>query len=122
LREEKEAKPVQSSIDLGGGDFCFRKKENIRRMIPDQSPQSANCSRPSKPPAVPSKNPHYCWRGFTKPPLLVESRTDVENSETIFFLPFLDALKMALAGTFSKEPGLKTGGWRKVYREEPQSL
>jgi hypothetical protein len=40
--------------------------------------------------------------------LLVESRTDVENSKTIFFLPFLAALKMALTGTFSKEPGLKT--------------
>jgi hypothetical protein len=79
-------------------------------MIPDQSPQSANCSRPSKPPAVPSKNPHYCWGGFSKPPVLVKSRIDVDMSETIFFLPFLTALKMALAGAFSKEPRLKTGG------------
>jgi hypothetical protein len=57
-----------------------------------------------------------------KAPLLVESRTNVEKSETIFFLPFLATLKMALAGAISKEPGLKTGGWREVYLEEPQSL
>jgi hypothetical protein len=91
-------------------------------MIPDQSPQNTNCNRPSKPPAVPSKNPHCCWGGFSKPPFLVKSRTNVEMSETIFFLPFLAALKMALAGAFSKEPRLKIGGWREVNLEEPQSL
>jgi hypothetical protein len=91
-------------------------------LIPDQSPKSANCSRPSKPSAVPSKNPQCYWGGFSKPSFLVKFRTNVEMSETIFFLPFLAALKMALAGAFSKEPRLKTRGWREVYLEEPQSL
>jgi hypothetical protein len=66
---------------------------------------------------------HQCyWGGFSKPSFLVKFRTNVEMSETIFFLPFLAALKMALAGAFSKEPRLKTRGWREVYLEEPQSL
>jgi hypothetical protein len=47
---------------------------------------------------------------FQSPPFLVKSRIDVEMFETIFFLSFLAALKVALAGAFSKEPRLKTGG------------
>jgi hypothetical protein len=79
-------------------------------LIPDQSPQGPNCSRPSKPPTVPSQNPHCYWGGLTKPPLLVESRTKVKSSEAIFFFPFLVALKIARAGAFPIKPRLKTRG------------
>ena len=43
LGDEKEAKPVQSSRDLKGGDFSFKDEEDIRRLVPDQPPQCLNC-------------------------------------------------------------------------------
>jgi hypothetical protein len=60
LSHEKETKSVENSKNLGGRGFGFRKKENFRGLIKDQSPQTSNCSWPREPSAIPGKDFHGC--------------------------------------------------------------
>jgi hypothetical protein len=94
------------AAETWGGSFGFRQEHHIRRLIPDQSPQGLNCSRPRQPPAVPRQNSHGTWGGLAQPPFSSDVTTGSVAAEPILDFPFLAALNRALAGFDSMMPGL----------------